>query len=186
MNTLEVLLDLHPLLRRASPLNELHRHRHGDQDDSDDSCKKPREHKDGEELSIGITVQQLFFYIALICLALTAINCFILMWGHLRRYTVPKEQKHCVRIIALPFVFCALAVIGIPLDEKSEYIVPWGDVYEALCVAGLFMLCVEFVAPDEATREDFFHSQPLKGRKGKVKSDSSLHWYRVCVPIHPR
>jgi hypothetical protein len=179
---MDVLVHFHPVLRRLNRRAHGHHDDDNDDDDDQDSCQMPRLHEKPADLSIGITVQALFTYIALACLALTMANAIFLISRHLHRYTVPKEQKHCVRIIALPMIFCIIATICIHFDTKAIYIEPILDVYEALCVAGLFILFVEFIAPDESSRDAFFDKQPLKDKKGNVIGDSSLHWYRVGLP----
>lgn len=155
-------------------------------DDDADACGEPHQHENAKELSIGVTAQMLFFYIGVICLIITFLSALFLIWRHLRRYLVPSQQKHIVRIIALPPMFCAISVLSIYFDKDAIYLIPIMDVYEAFCVAGLFMLLVDFVTPQEnGSIYQVMLETPMKNKQGGTIAGGSLPWFRVCdVPFH--
>ena len=148
-------------------------------DDKNFTCARPIPGQHGKTLSIGVSAKSLLIYITLACLGLTSISAFILQWKHLHRYTMPKEQRQIIRIVWLPVFFCIISLLAVIFYDQSIYVEPIKEVYEAFCIAALFLLYVEYVCPDEHERPAFFTKLENKNRKGKVIPGGSLVWWHV-------
>ncbi|OQV11089.1 hypothetical protein CLAIMM_14986 [Cladophialophora immunda] len=149
----------------------------GGSDDSNFTCAHPEAHDKGEPLSIGITFQWLMIYIIAGALGLTTMSALLLIWKHLHRYTRPREQRQNVRIIAMPVIFSIVCLLSVLFYSASIYIKPLIEVYEAFCVAALFLLYLEYVCPNEAERSTYFFNLPAKDKKGNTRPGGSLQWY---------
>jgi hypothetical protein len=155
-----------------------------DDDKNDNStfvCLRPKPNEHGDKLSIGITFKQLATYITLACLGLSTISALFLTWKHLHRYTKPKEQRQNIRIIAMPVFFCAVSLISIIYYTDSIYIVPIMGIYEAFCIAALFLLFLEIICPDEEARPKYFANLENKDKKGNIVPGGSLKWFNVSI-----
>ena len=148
-------------------------------DNSTFVCLRPKPNEHGEKLSIGITFKQLAKYMTVVCLGLTTISALLLTWKHLHRYTRPKEQRQNVRIIFMPVFFCVISLLSIMFYVDSIYITPVMGVYEAFCIAALFLLFLEFICPDEEARPKYFSNLENKDKKGNVIPGGSRQWFNV-------
>lgn len=151
--------------------------------DSNFTCARPIPNQHGDPLSIGITAKSLMTYIAYACLGLTTLSALFLIWKHLHRYTAPKEQRQNIRVIFMPVFMCIIELLSILFYEDSIYLSPIKELYEAFCIAALFLLFVEYVCPDEQTRPTFFNELENRDRKGKVTPGGSLLWFNVRYQI---
>lgn len=111
----------------------------------------------------SITFQQLMLIIACGCLLLTTVISSMLVYKHLTRYTRPNEQRQMVRIVVTPIVFGVLSVFSLAWYEAAQYLNPIELYYEAIALASLFLLFVEYVKPERESKESFFYqAQPNK------------------------
>lgn len=150
--------------------------------------------KNWEEFSVNpvkivgpSTLQHLLFLFSIVCAGITTIISLYLITKHLHRYTEPKQQRQIVRITFTPVVFATLSALSILSYSVAKYLQPLIDLYEAFALASLFMLYVEYVAPDEHTRPAYFSA--LENRKPKNKwkpagaytvvPGGSLKWFNV-------
>jgi hypothetical protein len=154
-----------------------------DSDDNKTVCLRPKPNEHGAKLSIGITFKQLATYMTIACLGISTISALFLIWKHLHRYTRPREQRQNVRIIAMPVFFCIISMLCIIFYTDSIYIRPLIDVYEAFCIAALFLLYLEFVCPEPDQRVKYFSNLENKDRKGNVIPGGSLKWYNVSFSL---
>lgn len=153
----------------------------GGTDNSNFTCARPKPDDHGELLSIGITFRWLMIYIIAAALGLTTLSALLLTWKHLHRYSRPREQRQNVRIIAMPVIFCIVCLLSVLFYSASIYIKPLIEVYEAFCVAALFLLYLEYVCPNEDERFTYFANLPAKDKKGNPLPGGSLQWYKVSV-----
>ncbi len=72
-------------------------------------------------------------------------------------------------------------MLSIIFYTDSIYIRPLMDVYEAFCIACLFLLYLEFLVPDPEQRTKYFSDLENKDKKGNVTPGGSLKWYNVRV-----
>ncbi|KAL1970812.1 hypothetical protein VTN77DRAFT_2646 [Rasamsonia byssochlamydoides] len=147
------------------------------------TCARPLPDEHGEPLSIGITFKKLMIYTTFASLCLTLASTVLLIWKHLHWYTRPQEQRQHVRIIALPVFFCVVALLSVIFYQDSIYIKPLIEVYEAFCVAALFLLFIEYVCPEENKRATFFENLQYKDNEGNVILGGGLKWFNVGTKV---
>lgn len=135
----------------------------------------------GEPLFGDINLHQFMVYFTAPCLFLTLASCWFLSWRHLHRYTSPQEQRQILRIVNLPLAYCLFNFLSLTFTMDYLYIQPIADIYEALSVAALFYLVLEYVAPDGTDRDVFFANLEMRGKGGKVTPGGSLAWYKVSL-----
>lgn len=92
------------------------------------------------------------------CAAVTLLSAIALIAPHLRRYCVPREQRQIVRIIFTPFAFAIIALASISNYHAAPYIDPLGEYYSSFCLPALFLLYIQFVAPDSEFGDDMFQA----------------------------
>lgn len=139
--------------------------------------------KDGKD---GITFHTLMIYVSAVLLVPTFLSCWFLSWRHLHRYTAPLEQKQILRIVNLPANYALFNFLALCFVIDYQYIEPIQGVYEAFAVGALFLLILEYVAPDGTDREKYFDNLELKDRRGRVQPGGSLKWFQVCSTISRR
>lgn len=143
------------------------------------TCARPETNDIGDALSIGITVQQLLFYITLACLALTTISSSVLILQHAAHYIRPKEQRQHIRIAVLPVIYCILSLLSIHYYQDSIYLKPLSQVYEAVCVTAIFSLFIEYLCPEEDRRLAYFQNVVIEDKKGNVSPNGGIKWINV-------
>jgi hypothetical protein len=143
------------------------------------TCAKPIPNQHGDPLFGGVTFRNLMLYITAPCLGITTCSALFLIWKHLHRYTKPEEQRQNVRIIFMPVVFGIISLLSILFYEDSIYFKPLNEVYQAFCIAAIFLLYVEYVCPDVAQRPEFFSNVENKDKKGNTIPGGSLLWFNV-------
>ena len=134
----------------------------------------------GDPLVGSVTFQNLITFIGWGCLGVSILLWLGLIFSHLRRYTVPIEQRQIIRrLVSIPVVYTIVAVISVHAYSAEGYVEPVTGLYETYRLAFLFLLYVQYVAPDAATRDLFFQSLEMKDKKGNVKPHGELQWFRV-------
>ena len=146
-----------------------------------EQCARPVANEVGAPLFGGnsLNLHQFMRDVSGGCLALTVISCVYLTWTHLRRYTVPQEQRQIIRIANVPVFYCLFNFLALCWYPYYQYIEPIARIYEAFCVAALFFLLLEYIAPDGTDREKFFNNLEARSRRGKPLPGGSLKWFQV-------
>ena len=134
---------------------------------------------DGRTIAGSLTFQHLIGIFGLVCLGLTIFLTLWLIFKHLHRYTEPNEQRQIIRLIFTPIVFALFSSLSIWFYPASLYLAPISTLYEAFALAALFLLFVQYLAPDSATREAYFHSLDNYNVKGQSLQGGSLKWLRL-------
>lgn len=160
---------------------------------SNSTCPLPKDEASlllvGEPVVGNLTFQHLILLISIACAGATALLTVWLVFKHLHRYTQPKQQRQIIRIIATPVVFAVISVLAILDYNAAIYLLPVRDLYETFALASLFLLFIEFVAPDENTRDEYFSNLENRKKRGGTFSRTkeydvipggSLTWFRVC------
>jgi hypothetical protein len=129
----------------------------------------------------SLTFQHLVSIVCWTCFGVCAALWLVLIVPHLRRYKAPNEQRQIFRIVSTPLVFTVIAAISTHTYDAAEYLEPLANLYEALALASLFLLYVQYVAPDVTTRDAFFQSLEMKGKKGSIVPGGSLRWFWVRI-----
>ena len=120
-------------------------------------------------------------------MALTLLISLANMAQHFRRYTVAKEQRQIVKILFTPVIFAIIAVAAMSDYHTAPYITPIAELYSAFSLAALFLLYVQFAAPDADFGQDMFATLikvTEKGRKRDKANWPMLTWIAVFqLPI---
>ncbi|KAI9713527.1 MAG: hypothetical protein M1820_000909 [Bogoriella megaspora] len=131
----------------------------------------------------GLTLQHIFLICAGACTLCTFIISRFLVFKHLHRYTYPDEQRQIVRVVVTPIWFSVVSLWSIAFYEAADYLTPIANIYESFALTALFLLFVNYVAPDPVTRDAFFNNLPMKDRKGNETGLGSLGWFRKSWAI---
>jgi hypothetical protein len=137
---------------------------------------------EGEPIIGRFSFQHIVHIIGWVCFGITVIFCMGLCILHFSHYRAPNEQRNVFRIIIFPVVASLAAVISIYSYSASGYIEPIASLYEAIALASLFLLYVQYVAPEESTRVAFFRQLEYKTKNGSVKPLQHYKLFRVCLP----
>lgn len=157
-----------------------------------DTCPVPNsviEAPNAEQPIFGsISFQHFLFYISA---GFTVVGCglaILLAIRHLTCYVRPREQRQIVRIAFYPVVFALFSCFSVLSYPASLYLLPLANVYEPVALIGVFLLFVEFAAPDPDTREEYFRNLPHQrqvggkfgfGGKWQIEEGGSSRWYHV-------
>lgn len=141
----------------------------------DSASKIALENTKGIPIAGSVTFQRLMLYISCAFTAATILIILLLIWKHLHRYTVPREQRQIIRCVFVTVVFSVIALLSLVSYTAAPYIAPIANIYEAFAFASFFLLFVEFVVPEGENRAAFF--QQLATRDGK--RGGSLGWFKV-------
>ncbi|KAK0877209.1 hypothetical protein LTR87_008933 [Friedmanniomyces endolithicus] len=144
------------------------------------TCARPLPNEVGSTIfgSSSLMFQQLMVFISAGCLGITILSTLFLNWRHLHHYSVPQEQRQILRIINLPAAYGIFNFLALAFPMDYQYIAPIAGVYEAFCVAALFLLGLEYVCPDGTDRETYFNNLPGRDKKGKPVAGGSLQWFQ--------
>ncbi|KAK0996964.1 hypothetical protein LTR54_010041 [Friedmanniomyces endolithicus] len=144
------------------------------------TCARPLPNEVGSTIfgSSSLTFQHLMVFISAGCLGITILSTLFLNWRHLHHYSVPQEQRQILRIINLPAAYGIFNFLALAFPMDYQYIAPIAGVYEAFCVAALFLLGLEYVCPDGTDRETYFNNLPGRDKKGKLVAGGSLQWFQ--------
>lgn len=150
-------------------------------------CPRPKTHDPGAPLfhNGSATLHQFMVYLSAGCMAVTILSSVFLSWRHLHRYTSPQEQRQILRIVNLPVFYSIFNFLALTFTLDYLYIQPLGDLYEAFTVAALFLLVLDWVAPDGVDREKYFDKLELRSRRGTPQAGGSLKWFQVRFDSSP-
>ncbi|KAK5125069.1 hypothetical protein LTR85_001260 [Meristemomyces frigidus] len=98
------------------------------------------------------------YLITAACALVILISSVLLIILHITRYRAPKEQRQIIRIAFAPFVFAIVSWAEILDYSIAAYIDPIGEVYESFCLCALFLLYIQFVAPNGTFGEEMFRA----------------------------
>lgn len=103
-----------------------------------------------------LTFQQIIMLAGWACTAVTLALSLSLIIKHLRRHTVPAEQRQIIRMVFTSAVFAICNLLAIAFYSAAIYLTPIADLYEAFALASVFALFVHFVALDGKQHRDIF------------------------------
>lgn len=131
---------------------------------------------------VSINFHNLITILGSVFTIFSTLICFLLILGHMRYWTKPKEQKLIVRILAFSPIFSLCALFSVWFYGAASFITPIGQYYEGFAIVSVFLLYINYLTPDEKNRLAFFHD--LERRKlfkssQKKNDQGSLRWYKV-------
>ncbi len=83
---------------------------------------------------------------------------FSLIFMHLRRYRVPKEQRQIIKIVFSPAAFALVAFGCLQKYQVARYVSELGDWYSAMAFTTLFLLFIQFAVPDSEFGDGMFQA----------------------------
>lgn len=105
-----------------------------------------------------------------------------LIFTHLRRYRVPKEQRQIVKIIFAPCAFAIVAFGSLANYHTAQYTNELGEWYSAIVFTALFLLYIQFAVPDSDFNEGMFqamHEVAQREGQGQAGGWPKLSWVLV-------
>lgn len=126
----------------------------------------------------SLSFKSLTIIIGWVCFGLTVLLWLALIIPHLFRYKSPNEQRQIFRITLTPLVYSLFGLISLQAYHAAPYLEPIPKLYEACALASLFLLYVNYVAPEARTQEEFFHDLDFVV-KGQRQPGKGLRWFRV-------
>lgn len=137
----------------------------------------------------GISSHEIFIWISLICTAITCLLMGFLMLLHVLNYTIPREQKLILRIVALPAIYGVCNMLSVIFYHTAIYIDEFEKISEAVAIVSLFELYVVHLtqrATTKGEREMYFegaerHKHNWFGiwTKNLKHDKGSLRWFKV-------
>ncbi|KAH8758716.1 organic solute transporter Ostalpha-domain-containing protein [Hyaloscypha sp. PMI_1271] len=89
------------------------------------------------------------------CMTFSGLASFYLIFRHATHYSLPKEQRQVIRIIFVIPVFAVVSFLSIVFNDAAVYLKPIEDLYEAVALAGFFLLLCAFVQESDEERQRF-------------------------------
>ncbi|KAJ2000857.1 hypothetical protein GGI02_000196 [Coemansia sp. RSA 2322] len=84
--------------------------------------------------------------------------------GHLKHYTVPRQQRHIVRIILMIAIYSIISFLSYRFYREAPYYLALRDCYEAFVIASFYMLLLQYIGDSSANQ------------KRSMLGKSSLKW----------
>eukprot|EP01047_Picozoa_sp_COSAG01_P055053 COSAG01_NODE_6087_length_3860_cov_2.910420_2_plen_260_part_00 len=92
--------------------------------------------------------------------------------GHLDNYSVPRIQRHTVRILLMPPVYSIDCWVSIRFNSISPYLTVVRELYEALCVWSFMALMIEFLKNVARARARSAHGSRLLSQRVRQKGEA--------------
>ena len=129
----------------------------------------------------GWTLQHILLLAAGVGTILCLLASTTLIGTHLFNWVKPAEQKQIVRIILFAPIFALFNFFSLYAYHVSWVLLRFPELYECFALVAMFYLLVLYVAPNEGTRETFFHHLQRLGRYSHqpVHNRGSLQWFQT-------
>jgi hypothetical protein len=138
-----------------------------------------------QDLSVVGTGHRALYIISGGCAAITLLTSLTLIFIHLTRYRAPKEQRQIVRIAFMPFLFALISWVEVADYSIAAYIDAICNLYESWAICALFLLYVQFVAPNASFGEEMFQSMLNNVTDGKPGGRNWPRWTWIMVFQYP-
>ncbi|KUJ18918.1 DUF300-domain-containing protein [Mollisia scopiformis] len=106
----------------------------------------------------SLSFHQLITIISGACTVFACVLSFYLIFRHATHYSLPKEQRHIIRIIFMIPVFAILSFLSVIWYDGAEYLKPIESAYEAFALASFFLLLCAYVQEDDNERQTFLQT----------------------------
>ncbi|KAJ5645196.1 hypothetical protein N7507_011207 [Penicillium longicatenatum] len=113
------------------------------------------------------------------CTFITCVLIFSLMAEHACRCSVPSEQVKIMRIIHMLPAFSVLSFLAIAFPNSYVYLEGWTEVFQAVALYAFHMLLIDFVAPTERKRDEFFQKLKVKKIFRKNQYREGISWLKL-------
>ncbi|KAL2010382.1 hypothetical protein VTN00DRAFT_6189 [Thermoascus crustaceus] len=89
--------------------------------------------------------------------AITAIGVsVVLIMCHATHYSLPREQRHIIRILFMVPVYSTVAWLSFYYYRHAVYFEVMGNCYEAFTISAFFTLLCHYIAPDLHSQKEYF------------------------------
>lgn len=133
-----------------------------------------------EPISGDFTYHKIITIVSAIATALTICVSMSHAYFHLVNYVNPGEQKQIIRIILTTAIYAVFNFLSCWFYDAAGFTEPISQLYECFALCSIFLLFIQYVAPHEESRLDFFQNLERQGRKGNKKHDfGSLKWFYI-------
>ncbi|KAJ6096429.1 hypothetical protein N7486_007175 [Penicillium sp. IBT 16267x] len=114
-----------------------------------------------------------------VCTFITCVLIFSLMAEHACRCSVPNEQVKIMRIVHMLPAFSVTSYLAIVYPNSYVYLEGWTEVFQAIALYAFHMLLIDFIAPTERKRDEFFEKLEVKKlfRKGQYRE--GISWLKL-------
>jgi Ca2+-binding EF-hand superfamily protein len=92
--------------------------------------------------------------------------------GHLDNYSVPRIQRHTVRILLMPPIYSIDCWVSIRFNSISPYLTVVRELYEALCVWSFMALMIEFLKNVARARARSAHGSRALSQRVRQKGEA--------------
>lgn len=99
------------------------------------------------------------------CAVLTLLITLCSVWGHLRHYYVPSEQRQILRILYMPPVFAIISFFSYRFFRDYTYYSLVEVIYESFVLSAFLLLIIQYVAKTSANRT----AEDALARKDKTR-----------------
>ncbi|KAJ2888318.1 hypothetical protein IWW38_004964, partial [Coemansia aciculifera] len=73
--------------------------------------------------------------------------------GHLKHYTVPRQQRHIVRIILMIPIYSIISFLSYRFYREAPYYTAVRNCYEAFVIASFYMLMLQYIGDSTADQK---------------------------------
>ena len=141
------------------------------------------------DLSPVVSSHDLFIWTSPACTGITVIAMGIHTLFHVFNYTVPREQRPILRIIALPAIYAICNLFSVLFYGAAIYIDEIPKICEAIALCSILKLYVFYITPGTTDQQRDAYSEHLDQQRrhfgiwwrlDKPKHDKgSLRWFKI-------
>ncbi|KAJ5928379.1 hypothetical protein N7466_007335 [Penicillium verhagenii] len=145
-----------------------------------DECLVPAHLTEVEQPFIGnMTFYHFNLIVSGVCTLITLVLILSLMVEHSTHCSVPSEQVKIMRIVHMLPAFSTTSFLSIAFPNSYVYLEGFTEFYQALALYAFHMLLIEFVAPSERKREEFFGNLKVKKIFRKNQYRDGVSWLKL-------
>ncbi|KAJ6010880.1 hypothetical protein N7451_002292 [Penicillium sp. IBT 35674x] len=145
-----------------------------------ETCPMPAHLTEVEEPFLGnMTFYHFNLIVSGVCTFITCVLIFSLMAEHACRCSVPSEQVKIMRIVHMLPAFSILSYLAIAFPNSYVYLEGWTEVFQAIALYAFHMLLIDFIAPTERKRDEFFGKLKVKKLFRKNQYREGISWLKL-------
>ncbi|KAJ5923778.1 hypothetical protein N7454_009023, partial [Penicillium verhagenii] len=145
-----------------------------------DECLVPTHLTEVEQPFIGnMTFYHFNLIVSGVCTFITLVLILSLMVEHSTHCSVPSEQVKIMRIVHMLPAFSTTSFLSIAFPNSYVYLEGFTEFYQALALYAFHMLLIEFLAPSERKREEFFGNLKVKKIFRKNQYRDGVSWLKL-------
>lgn len=98
--------------------------------------------------------------------------------------SLPADNFRIMRIVHMLPVFSILSYLAIVFPNSYVYLEGWTEVFQAIALYAFHMLLIDFIAPTERKRDEFFGKLKVKKLFRKNQYREGISWLKVGHNVH--